>query len=57
MVCIFFVDNCSGLPESSGKFNGALHMLDSVSCFNKEITEQPDWYSITDTDYNGLYRK
>lgn len=44
--------HCSGLPESSGKFNGVLHMLDSVSCFNKEITEQPDWYSITDTDYN-----
>ena len=38
-------------PESSGKFNGVLHMLDTVSCHNKEIDEQPDW-AIYDTDFN-----
>lgn len=39
--------------ESSGKFNGVLHMLDCVSCFNKEIEERQDnWKDITDTDFN-----
>lgn len=44
--------HCATFPESSGKFNGVLHMLDNVRCFNKEIVEQPDWDAIYDTDYN-----
>ena len=40
-------------PESSGKFNGVLHMLDSVNCFNNKVyTEIEDWDSIYDTDFN-----
>ena len=40
-------------PESSGKFNGVVHMLDTVKCFNKEIhTTIEDWSESYDTDFN-----
>ena len=42
----------SYFTQETGKFNGVLHMLDYVSCFNKDITEQPDWDTLTDTDSN-----
>lgn len=45
--------HCSYFPESSGKFNGVMHMLNSVNCFNKEVDmDHQDWDSITDTDHN-----
>lgn len=40
-------------PPSSGKFNGVVHMLDHVSCFNKEVnTTIDDWTDSYDTDFN-----
>ena len=42
----------SYFTKETGKFNGVMHMLDVVSCFNKDITEQPDWDTLTDTDSN-----
>ena len=31
-------------PPSSGKFNGVVHMLDHVSCFNKEVNTTISWW-------------
>lgn len=43
----------SYFPEESGKFNGVLHMLDCVMCFNTEVRDdQVTWDEITDTDFN-----
>ena len=40
-------------PESSGKFNGVLHMLDTVRCFNTDVAaDGHDWDAIYDTDFN-----
>lgn len=45
-------------PESSGKFNGVLHMLGDVTCFNTEVdNERTDWDSINDTDHSDYSEK
>lgn len=42
-------------PESSGKFNGVLSMLDHIYSINTEIDEEmvrDDWKEPVDTDFN-----
>lgn len=41
-------------PVESGRFNGVLHMLGCVSCYETYVDEydDDDWSSITDTDSN-----
>ena len=52
--------DCDWFPQSSGKFNGVLHMLNYVPCtgtyvntFNDENGVDVDyWDTMTDTDHN-----